>query len=342
MHDPSHQTRTGPRGLVLKLAVAVAAAIAIVAFLTMGSSDSVNQASTLAITGLSSGDELPSEDQPLPIAPIATTAPIPTPTPTPTPTSTPIPTPTPTPSPTAESTPEAPEPTAASDQSSAAHTASADTRAGSAGAGQTADPGEGGLEDLGDGDWTQDQGSDQSAGQTPADPQPAPTPQSTPTPAPTPTSIPDPTPQSTPTPTSIPNPTPQSVPTTAPAGGSAAQMEAYVFDAINSLRARNGLSGLTLSPEISAIARDWSAHMASLNQIPHRPQNEMSSLLPPGWSLWGENVSTAPDIYYATSALENSAPHLANLVNPRFTTVGVGVMVLGNGQVFLTQNFAAY
>lgn len=64
-------------------------------------------------------------------------------------------------------------------------------------------------------------------------------------------------------------------------------------------------------------------------------------MLPAGWRYWGENVASAPDIFWAQSALENSPEHYENMVGANFTHVGLGVAV-ANGSVWVTQNFASY
>ena len=53
-------------------------------------------------------------------------------------------------------------------------------------------------------------------------------------------------------------------------------MEIFVFNAINDVRARAGLPPVQLREDISAIARDWSAQMAGVGFISHRPQAELN------------------------------------------------------------------
>ena len=165
-----------------------------------------------------------------------------------------------------------------------------------------------------------------------ATPQPTQTPVVAEAPAPSPTAgvvaaTPEPTPEPTPTPTPIPLQT-------------AAQLEAYVLGEINDVRARAGLGPITLDPVISQISRDWSQQMARGGFFDHRPGDQLNVMLPSGWRQWGENIASAPDIFYAQSSLENSAGHYANMVGP-FTHVGIGVYTNGS-QVWVTQNFVRY
>lgn len=111
---------------------------------------------------------------------------------------------------------------------------------------------------------------------------------------------------------------------------------------LNKVRANAGLGPLELRSDISAIATDWSQQMAAARSISHRPANQLSSMLAPGWRSWGENVAEAPSVEWAQSALRDSPDHYVNMVNPSFNVVGIGVVTAANGQVFVTQNFASY
>ena len=184
--------------------------------------------------------------------------------------------------------------------------------------------------------------ADVEAEPTPTPPNPTPQPTAQPTPEPTATLAPTPTPEvlaiapdPTPEPTAEPTATPTPIPLQ-----SAAQLENYVLGEINSVRAQAGLGPLALDPAISSISRDWSQQMALGGFFEHRPGEQLNVMLPAGWRQWGENIASAPDIYWAQSSLENSPGHYANMVG-NFTHVGIGVYTNG-AQVWVTQNFARY
>jgi uncharacterized protein YkwD len=143
----------------------------------------------------------------------------------------------------------------------------------------------------------------------------------------------EPTPEPTLEPT--PEPTATSTPVQTPA-----QLEAYVLGEINKVRANAGLGPVALDPTISTISRDWSQQMATAGFFSHRPSDQLSAMLPAGWRQWGENIASAPDIFWAQSSLEASPGHYANMVG-NFTHVGIGVYMSGQ-QVWVTQNFARY
>jgi hypothetical protein len=125
------------------------------------------------------------------------------------------------------------------------------------------------------------------------------------------------------------------VPAARPAGADPASAEAEFVQRINSLRADKGLPPLGVDPELTAIARRWSAHMADEGQLSHNPNlgNEASN-----WRMLGENVGYGPTVESIHRAFVNSPHHYDNLVEAAFTVVGVGV-VERDGQIWVTEDF---
>lgn len=119
-------------------------------------------------------------------------------------------------------------------------------------------------------------------------------------------------------------------------------MESLVLTSLNQVRQQAGLPPFQLRADISNISRDWSNQMIAANGIPHRPQNQLSAMLPPGWLAWGENVARATTLDAAVEGLINSPGHYQNMVNPAYNVVGIGVAIAPNGLVYLTQNFVGY
>jgi uncharacterized protein YkwD len=114
------------------------------------------------------------------------------------------------------------------------------------------------------------------------------------------------------------------------------QAEDQDFAMINSLRARSGVPALARSAELNAKARAQADRMASRGRIYH--SSNLASGVSPGWRVIGENVAVAGSIEQAQSALEQSPGHLANMVNGKFTEVGIGVTV-SKGRVYVVQVF---
>ena len=314
---PDTPDTTSTNRTTLKIVATVVATI-VVLFLAdayrSGSQDSATSLSTQSILNL------PQQIDPTLPTTVPTTAPLAMPTatvtsaPTPAPTATALPSPTAIPTATPEPTPQ-PAPTI--EVSPAGATASADAPAAPVEA-----PTATAQEPL-----------------ATAVPEPTvtaiPAPTATTEPEPTPTvetfDVEQPTPEATIEPTPEPTPVPMQ---------SAADLEAYVLGEINAVRATAGLAPVAMDPNISLISRDWSQQMAAGGFFIHRPGDQLNVMLPAGWRQWGENIASAPDIFYAQDSLEASPGHYANMVGP-FTHVGIGVFTNGR-QVWVTQNFARY
>jgi hypothetical protein len=106
---------------------------------------------------------------------------------------------------------------------------------------------------------------------------------------------------------------------------------------INALRASVGRAPLQVDGELSSIAQSWSAHMAATGTLSHSP-NLASGISAP-WMKLGENVGTGPGNDPIWNAFVNSAHHYANIVDPDFNRVGVGVAYAANGTQWTTQRF---
>jgi hypothetical protein len=121
----------------------------------------------------------------------------------------------------------------------------------------------------------------------------------------------------------------------APAAGADPGHEADFVARVNALRATKGIAPLLVDAQMTSVARSWSAQMAASNTLSHNPN--FSSQIS-NWKLVGENVGTGPDVAVIEQAFENSPHHYANLVNPAYNFIGVGV-VEANGTLWVTQNF---
>jgi uncharacterized protein YkwD len=60
--------------------------------------------------------------------------------------------------------------------------------------------------------------------------------------------------------------------------------------------------------------------------------------VPNGWSSLGENVAMGPTLDSAFDALVKSAPHRANMLNPKFKKAAIGVVERG-GYFWITEVF---
>jgi len=103
----------------------------------------------------------------------------------------------------------------------------------------------------------------------------------------------------------------------------------------NALRASRGLPGLSVNGTLAAKARDWAEHMAAVGAISH---SNLSDGAPPEWQRLGENVGRGPSVDAIHNALVASPEHYANLTDPGFQSIGVGV-VNANGTYYVSEVF---
>jgi uncharacterized YkwD family protein len=118
--------------------------------------------------------------------------------------------------------------------------------------------------------------------------------------------------------------------------------EKQVAQLVNEARAENGLSPLTLSGELSDIARLKSQDMHDNNYFDHTSPTygdpfEMLTSFGVSYRAAGENIAVG----YATpeavvDAWMNSPGHRANILNASYTQIGVGYVADGN---YWTQEF---
>lgn len=129
------------------------------------------------------------------------------------------------------------------------------------------------------------------------------------------------------------------------APAAAADDAAAILVQVNQARAAVGAPPLRLSSAMSAVATAWSTHLADSGTCPgglaHNPS--FSTQIPRGWHLAGENVAcnTSPDALGLETQWMNSPPHRANILNPAYTDIGIGIVIRGR-TVWGTQNFGAY
>ncbi|MGI8641352.1 MAG: CvpA family protein [Pyrinomonadaceae bacterium] len=122
------------------------------------------------------------------------------------------------------------------------------------------------------------------------------------------------------------------------------ELEAMMLDLINRERAANGLAPLEADPEMLEVARKHSADMFTRGYFSHyTPENESPfDRMRAGdvrFRTAGENLAFAPSVQIAHTGLMNSPGHRANILNPPFGRVGIGILDGGRRGLMITQNF---
>ena len=106
----------------------------------------------------------------------------------------------------------------------------------------------------------------------------------------------------------------------------------------NQSRVDHGARRLKLNTRLSKMAARHSRQMAAKSSLFHT-ENIPRELRHWKWSVWGENVGMTTDSLPALEqAFMNSPVHRQNILNRRFTHVGIGVAHV-NGAYWVTVTF---
>lgn len=117
---------------------------------------------------------------------------------------------------------------------------------------------------------------------------------------------------------------------------SAPGMEADFVGRVNALRSSLGLPGVTVDANLVAVADGHTAEMIAAGGLFHAP--DLSVGVTSDWQKLGENVGRGSNVDAVWNAFVNSPAHYANLVDPRFTRIGIAVTE-ADGMIWTTQRF---
>ena len=140
----------------------------------------------------------------------------------------------------------------------------------------------------------------------------------------------------------------------------ASNFERLMLDLINTERTSRGIDPLTLELRLNDASEDHSVWMDTSGNFSHTGVNnsdpgdrmrDAGFTFSGNWT-WGENIAyqsergapgIADDVADLHQSLMNSPGHRANILNPSFDLIGIGIEV-GDGRgfdaVYVTQNFA--
>lgn len=117
-------------------------------------------------------------------------------------------------------------------------------------------------------------------------------------------------------------------------------------DLVNQARAAAGLRPLSVDARLADTARRKSQDMVSRGYFGHT-----SPTFGQPWDMWkaagipfflgGENLAGAPTVEIAFTNLMNSPGHRANILNPNYTHMGIGVVAGGPYGKMFTQHFVS-
>jgi uncharacterized protein YkwD len=123
-----------------------------------------------------------------------------------------------------------------------------------------------------------------------------------------------------------------------------AEERALVAD-VNHVRASQGLPSVTVDDLLSRAALLHARDMARRRYFGHDTPDGAS--LPDRldaigfrWSVAAENIALDEDERHANAALLESAPHRANILDPRIRKIGVAALGVGVGAALYVEDFA--
>jgi uncharacterized protein YkwD len=121
--------------------------------------------------------------------------------------------------------------------------------------------------------------------------------------------------------------------------------EARYVTLINEARVAEGLKPLAVHPALVSAARKWADSMQGawdpaaneICQISHNPN--LRTAVDANWQKLGENVGCGDvDVDVLEQKFMESPKHRANIMDPTFDTVGIGIVMKGD-VMFVTQQF---
>lgn len=150
----------------------------------------------------------------------------------------------------------------------------------------------------------------------------------------------------TPSPTPVPTPTPPPAPTPTPAPPieGLTPEEQQMADLVNQARQAAGLKPLIADAQLSQAARLKSQDMVAHNYFSHQSPTygspfDMMKQFGISFRSAGENIACNQSVAAAQQALMNSEGHRANILNPNFTHIGIGIADGGPCGKMFTQMF---
>jgi uncharacterized protein YkwD len=121
-------------------------------------------------------------------------------------------------------------------------------------------------------------------------------------------------------------------------------LEAKMLDLVNEERQKAGLKPVAADPEMAVVARAHSKDMFAKGFFAHKNlegKDPFDRMRAGGvrFRTAGENLALARTLHQAHTGLMNSPGHKANILQPRFGRLGIGILDGGIYGLMVTQNF---
>lgn len=133
-------------------------------------------------------------------------------------------------------------------------------------------------------------------------------------------------------------PKPPPPPQPPPSGGASSAYESRILALVNAQRGSSGLSALSYSSCADTYAERWSVHLAAIGALVHQ---SLGGLLGGCHSQFvGENIGFGGVSADTMVAMWMASPsHRANIMNSRFTHIGIGAVQTSSGVWYAVQDF---
>lgn len=112
------------------------------------------------------------------------------------------------------------------------------------------------------------------------------------------------------------------------------------IDALNELRDEHDLAPLRPLSSMHDAALDWTEEMVENSRLAHA--DVIYTGLGNEWKFAGENVGRGLTVESLMAAFMESETHRANILDSRFTHVGVATMLHDDGRIYTTHRFAQF
>lgn len=120
--------------------------------------------------------------------------------------------------------------------------------------------------------------------------------------------------------------------------------EVSMVNLVNSARTSAGLKPLATNAELTKLARLKSKDLVDHNTFTHISPTygspfDMMKKYGVSYLYAAENLAKSPSVQAAETALMNSPGHKANILNPEFSEIGIGIISASDGTNIYTQMF---
>ena len=120
--------------------------------------------------------------------------------------------------------------------------------------------------------------------------------------------------------------------------------QARALQLLNRDREKHGLAPLVYSAALTELADRYAADLIARGFFSHddpdgRSPFDRMRVAGIAYRHAGENLAINDSVDAAQAAFMNSPTHRANVLQPQFTEVGIGVRVAPNGKTYVVQKF---